>query len=314
MTKLMKAVQIRKYGGPYVLTYEDVPRPQPMEDELLIRVHAAGVNPADWKTRSGKGIAIREQFPVILGWDVSGVVEEMGNRVSHFKLGDAVYGMVRFPKIGGTYAEYVTSPAVQVAHKPLSLDHIHAAALPLVALTAWQALFEAANLSAKQIVLIHGAAGGVGHIALQLARWKGAYVIGTCSSRNVNFLSEIGADEIVNYKSNKFENVIKDVDVVLDTVGGKTWKRSLKVLRENGLIVSLLRKPSSESATFHRVRSKYILVQPNAAQLAEISKLVDAGYVKPAVDNVIPLKNARKAHRLSEKGHTRGKIVLRIFE
>lgn len=312
MIRSMKAVRIHKYGGPRVLAYEDVPRPEPKEDELLIRVHAAGVNPADWKTRSGKRIALKEQFPVILGWDVSGVVEAVGSYVDHFKLGDEVYGMIRFPKVGGAYAEYVTSPAAHVAHKPRSLDHIQAAALPLVALTAWQALFGAGDLSAKQTVLIHGAAGGVGHIALQLAKWKGTYVIGTCSGRNEDFLRKIGADEIVNYITTRFENVVRDADVVLDTVGGETKERSWSVLRKNGVLVSLLRTPSSESATAYGVRSKYILVQTNATQFIEISKLVDAGYIKPTVDTVIPLKKVRKAHRLSQKGHTRGKIVLRV--
>lgn len=312
MIRSMKGVRIHKYGGPRVLTYEDVPRPEPKEDELLIRVHAAGVNPADWKTRSGKGIALKEQFPVILGWDVSGVVEAVGSYVDHFKLGDEVYGMVRFPKVGGAYAEYVTSPLTDVVHKPRSLNHIQAAALPLVALTAWQTLFGAADLSAKQTVLIHGAAGGVGHIALQLAKWKGTYVIGTCSGRNEDFLRKIGADEIVNYITTRFENVVRDADVVIDTVGGKTKERSWSVLKKNGVLVSLHGTPSSETAAAYGVRSKYILVQTNATQLIEISKLVDAGYIKPTVDTVIPLKKTRKAHRLSQKGHTRGKIVLRV--
>jgi NADPH:quinone reductase-like Zn-dependent oxidoreductase len=324
MTKSMKAVRIHKYGGPDVLTYEDVPRPEPTEDELLIRVHAAGVNPADWQIRSGKRFVLEEPFSQILGLDVSGVVEAMGSSVAHFKVGDAVFGIVDIRK-GGAYAEYVTIPATDVTHKPRSLDHIQAAAMPVVALTAWQVLFDAAELSSGQTVLIHAAAGGVGHIAVQLARWKGARVIGTASDYNEDFLRKIGCDEIVNYNMTRFENVVRDVDVVLDAivrdanavidaVAEETLERSWSVLKKNGVLVSICARPSSEAAAAYGVRGKYILAQPNAAQLTEIARLVDAGHVKPTVDTVLPLKEAGKAHKLSQKGHTRGKIVLQVVE
>ena len=324
MTQSMKAVRIHEYGGPNVLTYEDAPRPEPDEDEVLIRVHAAGVNPADWQIRFGKRFVVEEPFSLVLGLDVSGVVEAAGGNVAHFKVGDAVYGMMPILK-GGGYADYVTSPAAGVAHKPRSLDHIHAAAMPVVALTAWQALFDTAEFSAGQTVLIHAAAGGVGHIAVQLAKWKGARVIGTASGHNECFLREIGCDEIVNYRTTRFEDVARDVDVVLDiiprdtgaaanTVAQETLERSWSVLKKNGVLVSICARPSSEAAAARGVRGKYVLAQPNAAQLGEIAKLVDAGHVKPVVNTVLPLEEARKAHELSQRGHTRGKIVLRVVK
>lgn len=318
MTKTMKAVRIHKYGGPRVLKYEDVPLPEPKEDELLIRVHAAGVNPADWQIRSGKRFKLKKPFSLILGGDLSGVVEAVGSSVTNFVVGDVVYGTMC-----GAYAEYVTAPATNVAHKPRSLDHIQAAAMPVVSLTAWQALFDEAKLSAGQTVLIHAAAGGVGHIAVQLAKWKGAYVIGTASGPNENFLRKIGIDEFIDYRTTRFETVVRDADVVLESVNrdipveafpGKTLERSWGVLKKNGTLVSICAKPSSETAAEYGVRGKYIGMQPNTAQLTQIANLVDAGHVKPIINTVLPLKEARQAHQLSQKGHTRGKIVLRVLE
>lgn len=320
----MKAIRIHKYGGPDVLIYEDAPRPELGENGLLIRVHAAGVNPADRQIRSGKRPVLKGPFPLILGFDVSGVVEAVGSRVDGFKAGDAVYGMLPLGK-GGAYAEYVTSDAAGIAHKPRSIDHIQAAAVPVVALTAWQALFDAGQLSAGQTVLIHAAAGGVGHIAVQLARWKGARVIGTASARNEDFLRKLGCDEFVNYRTTRFEDVVRDVDMVLDIIpretsaagnalAEETLERSWSVLKKNGVLVSICARPTSETAAAHGVRGKYILAQRNAAQLTEIAKLVDAGHVKPTIDTVLPLEEARKAHELSQQGHTRGKIVLRVVE
>jgi NADPH:quinone reductase-like Zn-dependent oxidoreductase len=319
----MKVLRIHKYGGPDVLVYEDAPRPEPEENELLIRVYAAGVNPADWQIRSGKRFVLKELFSLTLGFDVSGVVEATGRSVVHFKVGDAVYGMMPLRK-GGAYAEYATGPATCFAHKPRSVDHIQAAALPVVALTAWQSLFDAGQLSEGQTVLIHAAAGGVGHIAVQLARWKGARVIGTASARNEDFLRELGCDEIVNYRTTQFEDVVKNVDVVLDIIprdtsaaanafAEETLDRSWSVLKRNGVLVSICARPSSEAAAAHGVLGKYVLARPNAAELNEIAKLVDAGHVKPAINTVLPLEEAHKAHELSQEGHTRGKIVLRVM-
>ena len=318
----MKAVRIHKYGGPRVLTYEDAPRPEPKEDELLIRVNAASVNPADWQIRSGRRFKLKKPFSLILGFDVSGIVEEVGSSVSDFQVGDSVYGWVDVRK-GGAYAEYTAGPATDFAHKPCSLDHIQVAALPVVALTAWQALFDAGQLSAGQKVLIHAAAGGVGHIAVQLAKWKGAYVIGTASGRNENFLCKIGVDEFINYRTTRFETIVQDVDVVLESVNrditvehvhGETLKRSLGVVKKSGVLVSICDTSVSKTAVAYGVRGKYILAQPNAAQLTEIAMLADAGYVKPAIETVLPLKEVRKAHKLSQTGHTRGKIVLQVIK
>lgn len=318
----MKAVQIHKYGGPRVLTYEEVPKPKPKDDDILVRVHATSVNPADWQIRSGRRFKLKRPFSLILGLDVSGVVEAAGMEVADFKVGDSVFGMMDIRK-GGAYAEYVAAPAGNFAFKPRSLDHIQAAAMPLVALTAWQALFDAGELTAGQKVLIHAAAGGVGHIAVQLAKWKGAYVIGTASSRNENFLRKLGVDEFVDYGTTRFEKIVHDVDVVLEAVNrdiaveaspGNTLERSWCVLKKNGVLVSLCDNPSSDVAAAYNVRARRILVQPNAAQLQEIAKLVDAGQVRPTVEAVLPLREARKAHKLSQKGHTRGKIVLCVVE
>ncbi|HIJ71378.1 MAG TPA: NADP-dependent oxidoreductase [Planctomycetes bacterium] len=317
----MKGVQIHKYGGPGVLNYEEVSRPKPKEDELLVRVYAAGVNPADWQIRSGKRARLKEPFSFIPGFDVSGVVETAGDNVDSFEAGEAVYGMLRN---GGGYAQYVAIGAADAARKPKSLDHIQAAALPVVSLTAWQSLFGAAELSAGQKVLIHAAAGGVGHIAVQLAKWKGAYVIGTASGRNEDFLHSIGVDEFINYKKTRFECIAQDVDVVLDAVirdagpllnyaAEQTLKRSWKILKKNGILVSICAEPSTEIASAYGVCGKYVRAQPNAQQLAEIAELIDSGHIRPFISQVLSLKEADKAHKLSQKGHTRGKIVLKVI-
>ncbi len=310
----MKTVQIHQYGDPEVLTYEDVPRPEPKDNEVLVRVHAAGINPIDCKTRAGTGIAGRftDPFPLILGWDISGVVEAVGDAVANFAVGDEVYGMPRFPDIAAAYAEYVTVPATEVAHKPVSIDHTQAAALPLVSLTAWQALFDAGKLATGQRVLIHAAAGGVGHIAVQLAKWKGAYVFGTASARNEDFLRELGVDEFINYQTTQFENVATEVDLVLDSMSGETRKHSWQTLKKGGVLVSLLGPASAETAAEYGVHTDKVMVRPNQAQLIELAQLVDAGHIKSVVDTVLPLKDAPKAHRQIEQGHTRGKIVLAV--
>ncbi len=230
----MKAVHIESYGGTGVFVYTDTSRPEPGEGEVLIHVHAAGVNPIDWKTRQGNGVAGwlgPQPFPLILGWDISGEIEAIGPGVSQFAPGDAVYGMIRFPEPGNAYAEYVTAPVTDIALKPRSITHIEAAAVPLAALTVWQALFERANLQKGQTVLIHAAAGGVGHLAVQLARWKGAHVIGTASARNTAFLHDLGIDTIIDYTKESLESKARDVDVVLNPVGITVEKQSWRVLK-----------------------------------------------------------------------------------
>jgi NADPH:quinone reductase-like Zn-dependent oxidoreductase len=308
----MKAVRIHQYGGPDVLRYEDAPRPNPGSGEVLIRVHAAGVNPVDWKVREGHlRQMIRYSLPFIPGWDFSGVVVAASPGLARLKVGDEVYSRPDIAR-NGAYAEYVVVRESEVALKPKSLDHIHAAAIPLAALTAWQALFDAAGLAAGQTVLIHGAAGGVGSFAVQLAKWKGARVIGTASQRNHEFLRALGADQTIDYNTTRFEDVVRDVHVVLDMIAGETQERSWKVLKKGGILVSILNPPSQEKAAAHGVRQAHTFVQPNVTQLVEIANLVDSGKLKPVVETVLPLAEARRAHELSQTGHTRGKIVLAV--
>jgi NADPH:quinone reductase-like Zn-dependent oxidoreductase len=311
LPKTMKAVRIHAYGGPEVLQCEDAPCPRPGRGELLVRVHAAGVNPVDWKVREGHlSYFLKYPLPMVPGWDFSGVVAMRGPGAERLHEGDEVYAR---PDLGrdGTYAQYIAVRESEVAMKPRSVDHIHAAAIPLAALTAWQA-FDKANLSRGQRVLIHAAAGGVGTFALQLAKLRGAYVIGTASERNRDFLHELGADEVIDYQNTRFEDVVHDVDMVFDTMGGDTQQRSWQVLRKGGVLVSILGPPPAEPAEAHGVRGTSTFVQPNPDQLAEIAKLIDDGKLKVIVETVLPLCEARRAQELSEAGHVRGKIVLRV--
>jgi NADPH:quinone reductase-like Zn-dependent oxidoreductase len=309
----MKAVRIHSYGGPEVLKYEEAPRPKSAPGEVLIRVHAAGVNPVDWKIRQGyfKG-RVDHSLPLILGWDLSGVVEAAGSGVAGLQEGDEVYSRPDMAR-DGAYAEHIVVREAEVALKPESIDHIHAAAIPLAALTAWQSLFDAAGLSAGQKVLIHAAAGGVGSLAVQLARWKGAHVIGTASKRNHDLVQTLGAAEVIDYETTRFEDVVHEVDVVFDTIGGDTQTRSWQVLKKGGILVSILGPPSAKEATAHGVRQASVFVQPSAAQLTELAKLVDSGKLKPIVETVLPLSEARRAHELSQAGHVRGKMVLKVL-
>ena len=308
----MKAVRIHNYGGPEVLQYEDAPRPRPAVGELLIRVHAAAVNPVDWKIREGYAKErIGHSLPLILGWDVSGVVEETGPDVMRLQKGDEVFTRPDISR-NGAYAEYIVVRESEVALKPKSVDYVHAAAIPLAALTAWQALFDSARLGKGQKVLVHAASGGVGSFAVQLAKWKGAYVIGTASDRNQSFITELGVDKAIDYGKTRFDEVVHDVDVVFDTIGGNVQQRSWRVLKKGGILISIVSAPSPEEAAKQGARQAYVFVQPNATELAEIAKLVDAGKVKPFVETVLPLCEARKAQELSETGHARGKIVLKV--
>ncbi len=310
--KTMKAVCIYSYGGPGVLVYEDAPRPHPGRGEVLIRVHAAGINPVDWKIREGHfKEMLPHTLPLVLGWDVSGVVEAVGSGVLRMKVNDEIYSRPDILR-DGAYAEFVVIRESEVAFKPKTIDHVHAAALPLAGLTAWQALFEAGGLTAGQRVLIHAAAGGVGTLAVQLAKEKGAHVIGTGSARNREFLLQLGVDQFVDYAKDRFEEVVEPVDLVFDTMGGETQERSWIVLKRGGMMVSIVTPPSAEIAEAHAVRQAFVFVQPNAAQLAEIAKLVDGGKLSAIVDTVLPLAEAKQAHQLSERGHTRGKIVLKV--
>ena len=309
----MKAIRIHKYGGPEVLQYENAPRPKvAATTDVLIRVHAAGVNPTDWKVREGY---LRDflvlKFPLIPGWDLSGVVEEVGPGVSRFKRGDEVYS-VSDPSRDGAYAKYTVVRESEIAFKPKSLHHVHAAAVPLAALTAWQALFDTAQLQPRERVLIHAASGGVGHFAVQLAKWKDAHVIAAASKTNQNMLRDLGADEMIDYTAERFEDVAPNVDVVLDLIGSEMQKRSWNILKKGGRLVSLLQPPSAVKAKALGVRGAFVRTQPNGAQLAEIAAVIDSGNLKPVVSRILPLSEVRRAHKLSQDGHTRGKMVLRV--
>jgi len=310
----MKAVRVHNYGGPEVLRFEDSPRPTPGSGELLIRVHAASVNPIDWKIRAGY---LKDHIPLPLpfipGWDVSGVVEAVGSGATTFKKGDEVYARPDVTAHGfGAYAEYVVVKDIETALKPKSIDHVHAATIPVGAVTAWRALFDAAGLKEGQKILIHGAAGGVGSFAVQLAKWKGAYVIGTASTRNQAFLRQLGVDEPIDYEKTEFEDVVHDVDVVFDAIGGDTQKRSWKTLNRGGILVSIVGLPSEDEAANHGVRSAFVSAHGGSSLLAELATLVDSGKIRPMVETVMPLSEARHAHELNETGHARGKIVLQV--
>lgn len=306
----MRAVVVSQWGGPEVLTEVETERPEPGLNEILVRVHAAGVNPVDWKTRASGGLIAWGEVPMV-GWDVSGTVEAVGPGVTLYRAGDEVYGMPNFPRQAGGYAEYVVAPARHFARKPASLDHVQAAALPLAALTAWQALVDTAGVTAGQRVLIHAAAGGVGHLAVQIAKARGAYVIGTASAAKHELLRELGADEVLDYRTADFEDSVSDVDVVIDAVGGDYGQRSLKVLKPGGHLVTLP-GPDGIPADTQGVHAAWVLVEPDLGGLREIAALADRGLLKPLVDTVLPLAQAAKAHEIGELGRTTGKIVLTV--
>ncbi|MFD7515770.1 NADP-dependent oxidoreductase [Streptomyces niveus] len=317
----MRAITQDSLGGPEVLRLADLPRPRPIPTEVQVRVHAAGVNPVDWKSRESGGIAgLLGAPPFVLGWDVSGVVTEVGFGVHTLKVGDEVYGMPWFPRPAAAYAEYVTAPSRQFALKPRTVGHETAAAVPLAGLTAWQSLVDAAGVAAGQRVLIHAAAGGVGHLAVQFAKHLGAHVIGTASAAKHDWLRELGADEVVDYTKVRFEDAVSDVDVVIDLVGeaqDATTTRSLQTLRPGGTIVAV---PSGvapevlEGARARGLNATAFLVEPDGAALGRIAGLIDEGVVRVEVADVLPLAEAGEAQRRVREGRTRGKIVLSVTD
>ncbi len=310
----MKAVVIHEYGGPEVLKYEDVPQPEPKQDQLRIHVIAAGVNPVDGMIRSGmfdkEG---HRAFPVILGGDISGVVERVGSNITKFKSGDPVFAYVSLDNSGG-YAQYAVVTEREAAPKPKSLTYVEAAAVPIVALTAWQALIDTAKLKAGQTVLIHGGSGGVGSFAIQIAKAHGAKVIATASTANQELLKQLGADVAIDYTKQNFENVAKDVDVVLDSIGKDTLARSYGVMKKGGIIVSLVARPDPAELEKHGIRGEALSVDPNSDELSEIGKLIDEKKINVIVSQTFPLSEARKAQEQVATGHTRGKIVLKVAE
>jgi NADPH:quinone reductase-like Zn-dependent oxidoreductase len=311
----MKAISQDRFGGPEVLKVVELERPQPLPTEVLVRVHAAGVNPVDYKSREGGGMAgVLGEPPFVLGWDVSGVVEEIGFGVHTLTVGDEVYGMPWFPRAASAYAEYVTAPARQFAKKPANLSHAEAAAIPLAGLTAWQILTAAASLEKGQRVLIHAAAGGVGHLAVQFAKHLGAHVIGTASKEKHDWLLALGADEVIDYHATSVEDATGDLDLVVDLIGSETTlAQSVKVLKPGGLLVAVPGGTSAEllaAADAAGVRAKPFLVEPDGPALGEIAALVEAGEVRIEVEQVFPLAEAAAAHRQLATGRTRGKLVL----
>ncbi|MDJ0595090.1 MAG: NADP-dependent oxidoreductase [Pleurocapsa sp. MO_226.B13] len=308
----MKAVRIHSYGGLETMIYEDAPRPQLGEGEVLIRVRAAGVNPIDWKIRQG---FLKEvfpyQMPLILGTDLSGVVEAVGAGVNALQPGQDVYGVADMT-LSGSYAEYAVAKVEAIAPKPQSLDYNQAASVPIVAMTAYQALFEIGKLTAGQSGLIHAAAGGVGSFAVQFAKNKGIKAIGTASADNLEFVRDLGAEQVIDYKATQFENVVDGVDMVLDLIGGDTQERSWDVLKPGGILVSTASPPSKETAAEKGMRAEMMMVHPLATMLEEIGTMFDRGEVKTFVDRVLPLSEAQQAHELSQNGHVRGKLVLQV--
>ena len=310
----MKAVRFHEYGTPEVLVYEDVLKPEPAAGEVLVKVHATSVNPIDWKVRAGHLRGFRDYpLPFILGWDVSGVIESVGPGVTGFAPGDEVYGWPDAAR-NGAYAEYIAVEESRLALKPKTLDHVHSAAIPLAGLTAWQALFDTAGLMPRQKVLIHAAAGGVGHLAIQFAKLNEIYVAGTASGRNQEYLKQLGCDLPINYETTRFEDVVHDFDAVIESMGGEVRNRSWKVLKKGGILVALIGPPPSEDdAKAREVRATIIWGQANRGQLTEIARLADAGKVRPEIAEVFPLREAAEAHRMSETEHVRGKIVLQVI-
>jgi NADPH:quinone reductase-like Zn-dependent oxidoreductase len=311
----VRAVVASEYGPPEVLAIEEMPRPEPIPTEVQVRVHAAGVNPVDFKTRAGKGVsATLGEPPVCIGWDVSGVVSEVAAGVTRFEVGDEVFGMPWFPRQAGAYAEYVTAPSRHFAGKPHALSHEEAGALPLAGLTAWQIVVDTIALEDGGDLLIHGAAGGVGHLAVQIAKARGANVIGTARAEQAGWLRELGTDQVIDYRSERFEDLVADLDAVIDFTGSQ-GKRSLPVLRPGGMLVSV---PSGvpqellDLAARSERRATGFLVEPDPVGLAGLCHLVEAGQLQVKVDRVFDLAEAAEAHRQGEAGHAGGKLVLRV--
>jgi NADPH:quinone reductase-like Zn-dependent oxidoreductase len=311
-TATMRAIRQDAFGGPEVLQLVEVERPEPGLSQVLVRVLAAGLNPTDWKNRERS--AWLGTPPLVLGWDVSGVVEAVGYGVTIFKPGDEVFGMLPYPYGVGAHAEYVTGPARAFARKPANIDHVQAGALPLAALTAWQSLVDTAGIQPGQRVLIHAAAGGVGHLAVQIAKARGAYVIGTASEGKHELLRSLGADELIDYRATDFETVVEDVDVVLDAHNGDYPARSLSVLRRGGVLISLLPFPPEVAAEADRlgIRAEVILVEADHGGMTAIADLAAEGRLRPVVAGIFSLEEAAEGHKAGETGHVAGKLVLRV--
>jgi len=309
---MMKAAVVHDYGGPEVFRYEDAPRPEPKDDEVLVRVIAAGVNPVDAYVRQGmlskRGLDNR---PMVIGYDIAGVVEKTGAKVAKFKADNAVYAYLPIMR-GGGYAEFAIAKEGEMSLKPKNIDFEKAAAVPLAATTAWQALIDTAKIEKGQTVLIHGGSGGVGCFAVQIAKARGAKVIATASTANQDLLKQLGVDQPIDYTTTKFENVVKDVDVVLNTVRGDTLPPSYGVVKKGGIIVSITGEPDAAECAKHGIRGSGLMAHPDAKVLEELTKLIEANKITPIVSQTFPLMDVAQAHQQIETHHTRGKIVLKI--
>ncbi|MEJ2793470.1 NADP-dependent oxidoreductase [Iodobacter sp. LRB] len=312
MKASMQAIRQHRYGQRDVLQLENSPIPEIAADDVLIKVYAAGVNPVDWKIREGYlQSMLAYEMPLTLGWDVAGEIVALGEQVTGWQIGDAVYSRPDIAR-NGAYAEFVAIRASEIAKKPQSLDWQQAAAVPLAALTAWQAIFQIGQLQAGEKVLIHAGAGGVGLFAIQLAKWRGAEVYTTTSGKNAGLVSSHGADHIIDYTQANFAD-LRDLDLVFDTMGGDILAQSWQTLKAGGRLVSICDQPDEATAQKHQVSANFCFVQPNAAQLSEIAALLDAGHIKVVIDSVFPLAGAALAHERSESGRARGKIVLQVI-
>jgi NADPH:quinone reductase-like Zn-dependent oxidoreductase len=303
----MKAVVIEEYGDNSVVQYVETDRPRPQAGELLVKVHAAGVNPVDWKIRDGMGQRLGMTLPIHMGGEIAGTVEALGDGVDGFALGEPVYGIIK----SGGFAEYAIAKSGDVARKPVNLDFVEAAAVPLGGLTAWQAMFNLGGLTSGQRLLITSASGGVGSLAVQFAKARGAHVTAMASGRNADFVRALGADVFIDYTTETFDEIARDMDVVFDTVGGETFDRAFATLKRSGILVTAVAFPKDEAAQYG-VTAARVFCKPNAEELDIIRNLTEAGSVKPHVAAVLPLAEIRQALELSQAGRTRGKIVLQV--
>jgi NADPH:quinone reductase-like Zn-dependent oxidoreductase len=308
----MRAVTQQSFGDADVLKIAEVPPPNPLPTEVVVRARAAGINPVELFIRSGR-FPLLGQPPFILGWDICGVVETAVPGTNRFKAGDEVLGMPLFPRAASAYAELVAGPSRHFVRKPPALDHAQAAALPLVGLTAWQSLVDVASVGPGHRVLIHAAAGGVGHVAVQIAKARGAYVIGTTSASKRDFVASLGADEVIDYRNDKFERVARDIDIVLETVGGDYGERSLSVLKADGVLVTIVDRLNERLATKARQAGRRfagVSVEPDYPALEQLVQLVEQGKLRVHVERTFPLAEASQAHRFLEEARPRGKVVL----
>ena len=308
----MKAVRIHAYGDRSVLQFEDAPKPEIKPDEALVRIVAAAVNPVDWKIRQGHlQTMVPYVLPLTLGWDFSGVIEALGGEVANFAIGDAVFSRPDIRR-NGSYAEYIAVRAVELARRPKTISHVEAASIPLAGITAWETVVTIGNLAVGQTALIHAASGGVGSLAVQIAKSRGARVIATTSSPNIELVRSLGADQVIDYRKERFADQTRDVDLVVDTIGGDVQASSWSVLRRGGMLVSTVSAPPVERAAALGVRSAYLFIGPNAPVLDQLAGLVDAGKLRTLIGGEFALRETAAAHALSESGRTVGKIVLYV--